>query len=1618
MKKKNLSKLIALSVLLGVLSYSSDVRAETSFTLANETDGTYFYGEVLPSVHYSVFGNSSDGKQENITTNFSGNTVTIYNSKYIDTFYGAYNKITADAVSRNKIYFNGGGKLDCLYGGSRNNAGDVGGNSASEGNSVIITGEKLINVEHSSGHIYGGYGNFTTGNVGYNSVYIYGDPTNYSNYIREIVGGNYGEKNFNNSVNIYGGFFSSLYGGFSSGELYNNSVNIYGGKLGGDSSSYKYIIGAECNGLNKNVYGNTVFISDSASDVLFEKFQIIGGLNIASNNSNTAIIKSNFVHIESGTFTGSTAGLASYIYGGEVYRGGTAGGSTPEEGNKVLLDGGIYENISVVGGSANNEVQNNSVEITNNAKGNFRRVYGGELNVQGTKLLCSYNKVTTYGVDIQDLVGGSGSSGNECSYNSVYVNGGNINNVIGAQGGKNRSFNSVIIEDGIFNNVHAAYSTSTGTSNNNTVDIRGGIFNGEIVATTIEDYNTIANNNVVKISGGLFNKGVKIYGIQNNYSSGANTPDDNKLIVDNHKLSANSINGFQCYEFNIGNSINKGDIILNLVGQANITDAKIDVVINEALGEFEVGEKIVLINKRYGSPLSFNIYTDYVGGTPYTGNAEIICSGSQLLLGNLKPDYTIQNNTGLIVNYESGTDGNYSNKIIGNSSDGTESTSNNNDTDNIVVINQGNYSGVYGSYSQNDPSKRNIVNVYGGKISTIYGGYSPYDEAGGADINDGNSVIINASNMLDSCSSVYGGYGVSALNNKVKITAVDDSHINSKFTYVYGGSSLSGSAEDNIVIIEAGTFGTYTPSKIYGGYSSYGGEVKNNIVDISGGEFENEVEIYGGFTTGTSTGNKLILRKKKLDIKTMDKFQEIDLCLGDKITKEDGNTAMINTTNAIDISDVSINVALNGIDYDIPENEGIILLGKVSGVSSDMNIYTGEIGGEIYSADDLKIVVSGEKVLLGNYIADYTIANDSSTPQISFKSGFLATGAYTSEIQGNVDNDGTTVNGNYSDNEVSIYLGEYNTNIYGAKSTGSDDLAENKVCVKGGTFTGHAVYGAYSNGNVSANSVEISDGLFKDAGNKVYGGYSANDEANNNYVKVEDGTFQDTEIYGGYSAAENADNNKVEIVDGDFSTGTVKIVGGGVGDTTKTTNNNIVGIAGGTFGSNVSLIGGQGASTGNKLEYRVSGQTFNSVRDFQEMNFYLPTDTDVTGATPLMTVTNEVTVDAIVNVYNPNNIALADGDIVTLIHDTSGNKFQDTFTEMQGGNVLGQTMNISGTKFVNQYAELGFDDDTNPTKLQMKVQSAPEVTTDEDVLKAPVEGMAAAAQAVNTVSDLASTQGMENMTNVTSNSETAESFAASNIGKQKLKSGSHVDVHGYALVAGVAKKTTNDNGDKVTAGLFFEYGNNDFDTYQDNGYHGEGSSVSRGGGLMWKYESVNGSYYEGMLHAGRVKTNWKSNELNGGYETNSIYYGGAATYGYKLMMEEREQLKFYASYMYGHTADSDVNVGGADYHFDSVKSHRTRLGVRYMHSDLMEQNKVRPYIGFAWEHEFDGEARADVSVGSSTISAPAPTMKGNTGIMDIGCTWDTGRWTVSLGGEMYVGKRRGWNGMLSFTLNF
>ncbi len=639
--------------------------------------------------------------------------------------------------------------------------------------------------------------------------------------------------------------------------------------------------------------------------------------------------------------------------------------------------------------------------------------------------------------------------------------------------------------------------------------------------------------------------------------------------------------------------------------------------------------------------------------------------------------------------------------------------------------------------------------------------------------------------------------------------------------------------------------------------------------------------------------------------------------------------------------------------------------------------------------------------------------------------------------------DPTARSGSASLNSLTLESGTSVNNAVGGEATPAESADDNRVVMKSGATVMMSLYGGHSTlGGAARNSVTIEGGS---AGN-VEGGESGAGHAERNSVDIRGGTVFGS-VMGGYATGTgwNALSNTVTISGGSVGTvvggyaqyaaatgNTVTISGGTVtgpliagGQTlTGSATDNTVTISGSPIftNNNLKLYGGYCAFTttcsdvftGNRLELETSGLTVASLANFQYLDFYLPT-TLAAGATMLTVtgtadLTNGSGTSSTVNVgINGASSPLAPGDSIKLLHagtlvTAAGLNGTATGTGMQGV-TLAYTFDITATA----------------TDLVATVAAPPTVTK---VSKALSEGYVSGVSLINQGADLAAGSGMANA--VAAAGEAWSTFGAVSGGSQRARTGSYVDLDGVSLMAGIARRFDFTAGN-ATAGLFAEYGDGRYDTFNrfaSGVVRGRGNSHSYGGGLIGRFDfaatETGHAHAEATIRLGTVHNDFHSADLMSGgvaagYEASSFYAGASAALGYAWTLGPATTLDVGGRYLWSRLDGDSVRLTtGETVDFDAVTSQRTRLGARLSHTLT---GGWTPFAGAAWEHEFDGEAKAT----THGLALDAPSLRGDTGIFEAGLTLKPSSdlpLALDLGLQGFVGRREGMAGGLRAKWTF
>ena len=694
--------------------------------------------------------------------------------------------------------------------------------------------------------------------------------------------------------------------------------------------------------------------------------------------------------------------------------------------------------------------------------------------------------------------------------------------------------------------------------------------------------------------------------------------------------------------------------------------------------------------------------------------------------------------------------------------------------------------------------------------------------------------------------------------------------------------------------------------------------------------------------------------------------------------------------------------------------------GNVSGASVvmtggtiDAQIIGGDTTGETAAATGNTVEISGG-----------TVTQDVRGAHANFEASDNTVTISGGQVQGHVIGGGALV-GNATGNTVIISSGEVQNYVRGGYS-GGGNVTGNTVTISGGEVKGEVRGGYSGEGNVTGNIITISGGEVK---GEVRGGYSLDGNANGNTVTISGGTIE-SEVRGGHSLSRDACFNTVTI-----SGGTIKkdIYGGNVKGTHIANNNtvNLVGegatlgtLTGSSFTIEGSVVGSNtGSVTNNTLNVYGKGITVGGlVAQFETANFYLAPGTQ-NGDTMLTltgTVNTDLTKCRTVNVKCSGATKLKGGDKVNLIHNSgSGTVSVNETTTTNVDIIKGVSATYTGTVAVSEDRKdlvLTLEGDSpvpGPTPVP-----DPGVKVEFNTLKSMTETRTDVAALVNATADFMTAAGMQ-QAKLAAKSATAAGqdgaapFVALGGSHLRYNTGSHVNANGFNAALGVAKAVS-----AVTLGVAGEYGTSDYKSYV-GGVRGNGDSKLFGGAVLADWQGEQGWHAEGSVRLGRARYDYNAmtplghTDYSDKASYQSVGIGGGKEF--KVSSKSEDTVDVYARYMYGHTNGSNAKASsGESMHFAGVNSHRTMVGARYNH-ELTDNATL--YAGAAWMHEFDGDAHSVIG----GFTSPAPTLKGNSGMVELGTTFapmDSQNVLINLNVQGWTGVQRGISGGAGCTIKF
>ena len=258
-------------------------------------------------------------------------------------------------------------------------------------------------------------------------------------------------------------------------------------------------------------------------------------------------------------------------------------------------------------------------------------------------------------------------------------------------------------------------------------------------------------------------------------------------------------------------------------------------------------------------------------------------------------------------------------------------------------------------------------------------------------------------------------------------------------------------------------------------------------------------------------------------------------------------------------------------------------------------------------------------------------------------------------------------------------------------------------------------------------------------------------------------------------------------------------------------------------------------------------------------------------------------------------------------------------------------------------------------------------------------------------------------------------FAAARVGKYDL------DVTGDAdttVISGLLGYAFNVQDSEV--GIFMEMGHGTYDTRTATTApvgetKGDGKHNYVGFGVYGNYATP----IDWLHVTGYVKGGWLRNEFSApiagvsvDFDRTSNYWGAhLGMYG-EFQAAGKIKNRTFLNYFYdgreseSYTASGSSDVAGADFHFNSLNSHRAQLGSVF---EYAYTSALRPYAALTYEYAFKADAKGRASDQFGDLALNGTDLEGSTGIVSLGWTYqnEAKHFEFDLGVNGYTGKRQG-----------
>ena len=882
-------------------------------------------------------------------------------------------------------------------------------------------------------------------------------------------------------------------------------------------------------------------------------------------------------------------------------------------------------------------------------------------------------------------------------------------------------------------------------------------------------------------------------------------------------------------------------------------------------------------------------------------------------------------------------------------------------TNSTVFANSGGTVDNEGDYVGNNSPSNSTIYIDNDYTGNVYGGKADSGEI----IN--NKIFISGSTITG---DVYGGKVVSNGSVKKNYISIDNSRI-------LGAVSLGEAniISNNEININDSTIGSI--DKVF--YFAIGSsEVSGNIINITGGTISGKEIGVAYSQMGNITGNELNISGGKI-IGSVRLGTTFLGAVTDNIIKISGTAdladAELIVTPVLNGRNSNNNLIIDG--WSGSNGNGNYSVKKLQNFDNiefkNIKGNTGLMSDTVTIMDDTQIIISSIDVTnLGN-VKNYTFSTITLNKTITD-----AINDFPNKI------DTTTLNGwNFNDNGTNgIYVG------YIANATAEYDNNNNTIAISG---------------NVEKS---VLTGVFVDESGTAHKNNNGtpDDDSDDTTTLTIDNNFKTNAatVAGTYAAgSKNAENGVINITGGTTDWEGIVYAGCSEGGSA---NSNTINVLSGTNASEMTLSGGNTGSSGNTLTITGNGSTFDTIENFDTINFK-----DVAlNSNAVLTLNSANLTGTTLNVTSlaDSNNNYDVGDTVTLI------KSSDAITGTSDGINIDNDIVTAG---VARDLEISTGLNADGKSIDMYVEDV----SMNDQIPLVAENRAVAASFVNQGTDLIS----DSLDTISRDSNYGvKTFAAVHGNRSKYDVNSDIKINGWSVIAGVGNADKFNNGSEFSWGVFYENGSGNYRTYNEfnNEFlRGDGSLVYNGGGIAARYTNKNGVYTEGSLRAGMLKSDMDNALRDGagnfyGYESESAYYGAHLGIGKIISLSESSDLDVYGKFFHTYTEGDSFTVAKDKFEFDSITSDRLRIGARVTTN---KANAFSTYYGLAYEYEFNGDA----DMRAQNLKAPTQSLQGSSYMAEVGFNYQPtpdSPWSFDLNMRGYAGEREGASFNVQATYTF